>query len=210
MREVVLKIKVPNSWVAEVGKSYENAITFIDCMPFDDEGGKGLIKIMSPPEEQDEVIDIIKGHQNVEQIDISPSPDGGIIASVVCRNKCGACKSLMDSSCFLLRASSGTEGYVEWTILAGEEGSLTGLIENLRGHGCEVELKKTTRITKRNILTERQANIIHVAFEKGYYDMPKRITIQELAGHFNVSPSTVAEIIQRGEKKIIWQFLYKV
>ena len=205
----MLNLKIPNSWIAEVGRQHENAIRFIGCMPFDEGGGKGLIKIMSTNSEQGRIIEIIKRHRNIEKVEVSPSPDGGLLVSVICRQKCGACRSLMDSNCFLINASSGSDGYIEWTLLTGEDGALTELMDKLKEYGCEVELKKSTRITKRNILTERQAKIIRVAFEKGYYDLPKRTTIQELAAYFHVSPSTVAEILQRGEKKVIWQFLYR-
>ena len=55
------------------------------------------------------------------------------------------------------------------------------------------------------MLTKRQEEIIRAAFEKGYYDHPKKVTIKELAKLFDISPSTLAEILQRGERKIIWE-----
>ncbi|MCK4928222.1 MAG: helix-turn-helix domain-containing protein, partial [Methanosarcinales archaeon] len=69
--------------------------------------------------------------------------------------------------------------------------------------GCKVELKHTENLSKNNILTNRQEEIIQAAFQKGYYDCPKRITVKELATIFDISQSTMGEILQRGEKKII-------
>lgn len=81
------------------------------------------------------------------------------------------------------------------------------LIERLKAYGCDVELKSTTHLTKKTMLTTRQEEIVRVAFEKGYYDFPKKINIKKLARIFDVSPSTLNEILQRGEKKIMrWYF----
>ena len=52
-------------------------------------------------------------------------------------------------------------------------------------------------------LTNRQEKIIHLAFERGYYNVPKNTTIKKLSRVSRVAPSTLAEIIQRAERKII-------
>jgi len=38
---------------------------------------------------------------------------------------------------------------------------------------------------------------------EGYYNHPKNTSIKDLAKLFNISPSTLTDILQRGEKKII-------
>jgi predicted DNA binding protein len=125
----------------------------------------------------------------------------------VITNKCVACRALTGSDCFLTSAQSLGDGGVEWKLITGGEGSLGELVENLRNYGCEVELKSTTHLTKKTMLTTRQEEIVKAAFEKGYYDFPKKITIKELAKVFEISPSTLNEILQRGERKVMrWYF----
>ncbi len=70
-------------------------------------------------------------------------------------------------------------------------------------------MKSTENLSSDNILTKRQEEIIQAAFQKGYYDCPKRITVKELAKIFDISQSTLGEILQRGEKKIISDHLYR-
>lgn len=209
MREVVLRIKMSDSWMAEIGTKYDRPVKFLDCMPYDGSGGKGLIEIDCAEEDMKELIEIIRNHPNVSKIDISPSPDGGVIGSVVCHNKCAACKSLMGSNCFLMSASSGNDGYIEWKLLAGKEDSLSRLIQKLKEFGCEVDLVTSRRLNKKRMLTGRQEEIIRIALMEGYYDIPKRTSINKLATSFNVAPSTLAEIIQRAERKIIGQYFNK-
>jgi len=98
---------------------------------------------------------------------------------------------------------------VEWKLITGGEGSLIHLIDNLEANGCKVELKSSIDLTKPNMLTKRQEEIIHAAFQKGYYNCPKRITIKKLAEIFDVSQSTMGEILQRGERKIISEHFSK-
>lgn len=208
MMEVVLKIKIPESWVDDISSKYHTPIKFLDCMPFGNSGGRGLIEINTTEKETDEIISDLKQHEVICKVDISPSPDGGVLGSVVTK-KCVACQALTGSKCFLTSAVSKSDGQVEWKIITGEKGSLIDLITKLEQSGCKVELMKSTQLTKRVQLTTRQEEIIRIAFEKGYYDMPKKITIEKLAKMLKVSPSTLAEILQRGERKIITQYLKK-
>ncbi|MDY6960169.1 MAG: PAS domain S-box protein [Halobacteriota archaeon] len=52
-------------------------------------------------------------------------------------------------------------------------------------------------------LTARQRTIIQTALEEGFYDYPKKVNLKELADEFNVSISTISEIIRRGERNIL-------
>ncbi len=203
-----MNLKVPESWVNSILNKYETPIKFLDCMPFGESGGRALIEINATDKEIDKIIEDIKRHEDICKVDISPSPDGGVLGSIITK-KCVACQALSGSRCFLTSAISKSDGHVEWKLITGEKGSLIELIDKLEKTGCVVEVKKVTRLTKRAQLTQRQEDIIHIAFEKGYYDLPKKTTIDSLAKLFKVSPSTLAEILQRGERKIITQYFNK-
>lgn len=206
--EVVLKIRMPDNWVKDVGKKYPTPIKFLKCMPYGDSGGRGLIEIDGAEDKINDIIEEIKDHPDVCRVDISPLKNGGILGSIV-TNRCVACKAITGSDCFLTSASSLCDGRVEWKLITGGEGSLADLVDKLEAFGCEVELRSTTHLTKKTLLTSRQEEIVKAAFEKGYYDFPKKITIKELAKIFNISPSTLNEILQRGEKKVMRWYLNK-
>ena len=202
MREVVLKITMPDNWVKDITAKYPVPIKFKECMPHGDSGGRGLIEIDNTLGITDDIIKEIEEHTEVCSVDITSLSDGSVLGSVI-TDKCAACRALTGSECFLTSALSLGDGSVEWKLITGGEGSLIHLIDNLEGNGCKVELKSTINLTKPNMLTKRQEEIIHAAFQKGYYDCPKRITIKKLAKIFDVSQSTMGEILQRGERKII-------
>ncbi|HNU36416.1 MAG TPA: helix-turn-helix domain-containing protein, partial [Methanomassiliicoccales archaeon] len=47
---------------------------------------------------------------------------------------------------------------------------------------------------------------VRAALEKGYYDYPRSVSLQELAKSFGVTASTMGEILQRGERNIIREY----
>ncbi|TFH40526.1 MAG: hypothetical protein E4G94_09450, partial [ANME-2 cluster archaeon] len=120
------------------------------------------------------------------------------------------CRSLEASDCYLVSGKIVGDGSVEWRIITGDEGSLEFLVNELNKNGCEVNLMNVNKLNNSALLTERQLNIIRKAFEKGYYDYPKKINIKKLSNIFKISPSTLGEILQRGEKKVLYEHFRKL
>ena len=56
-------------------------------------------------------------------------------------------------------------------------------------------------------LTARQEDVIQTACENGYFDIPKKINLKELADCFDVCPATLCEILQRAERKVISEYV---
>lgn len=52
-------------------------------------------------------------------------------------------------------------------------------------------------------LTDRQRETILTAYEEGYFDIPRKITLVDLAGLMGVSDQAVSERMRRGEAKLI-------
>jgi predicted DNA binding protein len=204
MMEVVLRIRMPDNWVKDIGKEFSTPIQFIECIPHGKFGGRGLIKIDACNELNDKIVEAIKNHPDVCKVEISPVKNGGLLGSIV-TDKCVACRALASSDCFMTDALSLGDGRVEWRLITGGDGSLSELLKTLEASGCEIELKSKTSLSNKSLLTTRQEEIIRLAFEKGYYDYPKKTSMKELAKLFNISQSTLAEIIQRGERKVMEQ-----
>ena len=127
MMEVVLNIKIPESWMEKIKDKYDASIKFLDCMPVGESGGRGLIEINATDTEIDKIIEDLKSHEQVCKVDISPSPDGSVLSSIVTK-RCVACKALTGSECFLTSALLKEDGKVEWKLITGGEGSLLELI----------------------------------------------------------------------------------
>ena len=57
-------------------------------------------------------------------------------------------------------------------------------------------------------LTERQRETLVAAYRGGYYDIPRRKTLVDLAAELGVSDQAVSERLRRGERKVIHEQLF--
>ena len=49
----------------------------------------------------------------------------------------------------------------------------------------------------------RQEQITRMAFERGYFDFPRKTDLKELADIFGISTSTLSEILRKGQRRIM-------
>ncbi|MFT4889402.1 MAG: hypothetical protein ACI9YT_000311 [Halobacteriales archaeon] len=54
-----------------------------------------------------------------------------------------------------------------------------------------------------SMLTRKQRDALTVAFDRGYFDSPSRVTLAELAADRDVTPQTVSDHIRAGVKKLV-------
>ncbi|TET91832.1 MAG: hypothetical protein E3J35_00825 [Methanomassiliicoccales archaeon] len=208
MKEIILLLKVPDNWVKDIAEKYPVPIKFLECKPFGQAGGRSLIEIDKGGEQVEKMIEEMKSHPDICKIDLFPYKDGRVLGTVT-TSRCVACQLLTGSDCFLVSATSRSDGWVEWDLISSTEDALSSLVGNLEESGCSVQILKKARLSKKSLLTKRQEEIVRIAFEMGYYDHPRKRTLRNLSKVFGISPSTLSEILQRGERKIVRQYLEK-
>ncbi|WP_368411824.1 helix-turn-helix domain-containing protein [Haladaptatus halobius] len=68
-------------------------------------------------------------------------------------------------------------------------------IERVSEYGSEDRLSSA--------LTERQREILKVAVEQGYYEVPRQATIRDIADAMELSQATVGEYLQKIEARVL-------
>jgi len=58
-----------------------------------------------------------------------------------------------------------------------------------------------------NILSEKQMNVLRIAYSEGWYNTPRNVSLGELANKIGLGRSTVSEHLIKSEAKIIQYFL---
>ena len=58
-----------------------------------------------------------------------------------------------------------------------------------------------------NLLTEKQRDVLLAAYRMGYYDIPRKVTTEDLARKLNVVDSTVVEHLRKAEQRLIKQII---
>ncbi len=208
MMEAVLALSIPQNWMSEIPQKHPVTIRVIDRVPYSDKGVKDLVEIAGPEDVMAEVLADIKKNPLVAKVETTITERGKVIGAVTTA-RCEICRILTDSDVFLISAESKGSGKMEWTLVVSDKSVLKGIFDHLKSKGVEADLVKLTKIDDKESLTERQDKITHVAFERGYFDYPKRISLRELARMFDVSPSTLSEILRKGQRKIVLDYFKK-
>ena len=136
------------------------------------------------------------------EISFSRNGSGRFIASVDMRS-CQTCRILGDSDCLLDSAVSRPDGGIQWNIIAPNGAALTRLVEDLKRSGAQVVVEKVKVLRTARELTVEQEKVLQTAFDLGYYDIPKKIRLEDLAKRLNVSKATLDVVLRRAQRKVV-------
>ena len=144
-------------------------------------------------------------------LDASISPTCMTIAPgrhlLILRNPhCPLCDSFSQSKCVLSSGRSEGNGSVIWNVITPDPDSFRSFIKDVRSKGAQVELLKIRRHQPKTELTNEQDRILKDAYRLGYFEVPRKITLDELAVMNKVSKSTINLIIRRAQRKIITSY----
>lgn len=97
------------------------------------------------------------------------------------------------------------DGAATWTVV-GPEAKVRGLIRTLKCGPWSVQIESVrggTVETNRFGLTARQREILRQAIAEGYFDVPRSITLTELAERLGIAVSTLSVCLSVIERKIV-------
>jgi len=104
---------------------------------------------------------------------------------------------------FTIRAGDAT-----WVVV-GSEAKLRRLIERLRQRAPAVTLESvrhTELHQPSGPLTPHQSDLLHRAIAAGYFEIPRKVSLTELARNLGVAASTLSEGLAVIEKKLVEQW----
>jgi predicted DNA binding protein len=92
-------------------------------------------------------------------------------------------------------------------LLGRDAEAITDFVRMAKEEGYAIEVISTYEKREWGGLTFRQERDLRIAFDLGYFDIPSRITLDELASKVGCSKSTLNVILRRAERKIISDYL---
>lgn len=100
----------------------------------------------------------------------------------------------------------GTDGKILFEI-AGEQDALQGLVANLPDYLSvsvnrlgEYDAYRESQVTA---LTDRQEEVLDVAWERGYYEIPRQANVRDVADEVGCSKSTAADHLRKAEARLV-------
>ena len=187
-------------WIAVLSKKYPE-ITFevLSILPTEQMVGNALVKIIGPKLEQ--LVTEIKKHPSCMELhEISDFKNTKILN--VKTNDPWLLISLIKSEVILKMPVIIINGIANWEVLAPHE-KIRKLNDLFAEKNIKVELKNIGKYREEPQLTARQAEVLDQALEQGYYEIPRKITLTELANKLNIAKSTLSGILRRIDKKLV-------
>lgn len=206
MLEAVLKSSLPHSWIQAAVTKYSSSVEILDSKILSNNTVQHLFDIQVKPELADELVDAIRKDKDVVELEVMKSESGHVFGSATLA-RCSICKEVTRSKCFLASVTVNSIEGAHWTVLGNDE-SFKDLNRAMEKAGIEFDVILRKNLADRDLLlTARQDQILSIAFERGYFDFPKKIGLKELAVQTGIETSTLAEILRRAQKKILGEYL---
>ena len=105
----------------------------------------------------------------------------------------------------------GDSGGWNFRILYPEHDEFSTTSEFCRDHDLTFEIKRVRTIdeepTSRYGLTREQYEALRVAWERGYFDVPRQVDIETLADELDISHQALSERLRRGHSTLIRETL---
>lgn len=181
-----------------------------------------IVQLTSPHIARD--MEMIRNHRLVKAVEPIAMHKDRAVMKVSSSYAAMTYKILHKSNVMLLESPITRNGVDSEIILADSHKSMSELLSRWKEQDdYDVRLRKKRYISRdeadglnlfktsgffdlkgaKELMSRKQMEIFRIACDKGYYEMPKRITLEELAAQNGVAPSTLAEHLRKAETKLL-------
>jgi predicted DNA binding protein len=206
MREIVLQLKAPQTWLSEITSKHPTTIRILDCKPSETKDGvRQLVEVSADQDQLDKIVNEVKASPLVKEAYVVQTKRGRMLGSLLTES--AFCGTIMRTeafcrSCFF-HSKANPDGTVEWTLAFNKREALTELLDRMKNEQVDVKILKLSSVADVENLTSHQRSLVETALEEGFFDYPRRITLRELSKKMGISASTASEVLRRAERKIL-------
>ncbi len=206
MREIVLQLRAPHTWLSEITAHHPTTIRILDCKPSETKNGiRQLVEVSADQGELDKIVDEVKASPLVKEAYVVQTKRGRLLGSLLTES--ALCGTVMHTEAFcrscLFHSKPNPDGTAEWTLAFNKRESLTELLDQMKQEHIDVKIMKLSSVADVENLTSHQRTLVETALEEGFFDYPRRISLRELSKKMGISASTASEVLRRAERKIL-------
>ena len=206
MMDAEILVRIPKMWITEIPKRHKVTIKIVNRRRSGKTGVRDLVEIAGSRDDLEAVLLEFRNEPWVKSYDLDFIESGKLIGEVL-TYRCLACAMLAESNCHLVSANGTSDGGVLWHIMSSDRDDVRNLVTRLNEAMFNAELLRLAPIVGHEVLTRRQEEIIMMAFEKGYFETPRKVKLKDLAQVTGVSQATLSEILRKGQKRIVVDYL---
>ncbi len=205
MLEAVLQGPHPHRWMEIAVGGYSAKVEILDSKMPSRDTVQHLFDIQVKPALMDDLVAAMRKDRDLTALEVIRSKNGHVYGSAA-SSRCTVCKEIAKSRCFLASVSVASKESAPWMVLGGDE-PFRDLISALDRNRIPVKVKMMKELEDTDLLTTRQEQILSIAFDRGYFDFPKKMGLKELASETGIRESTLDEILRRGQRKVLGEYL---
>jgi len=196
-QQLRIDVRLPDGhWAGDVTRSNPSAVLRIEQhMPLG--RGRGTARCWS----DQPLHSTVHAHEGID--DLTPLDEGHFNVNISAGGG-GFLRPLVDLGVVPRTPFEVRDGWVEWTVEGSTE-QMRELMARFRSDETPYRLL-STRSTGSRLLTPRQREVFEVASREGYWDVPRRITLTELATLLGVAKSTLSNQLHRIEAAVFSTF----
>jgi predicted DNA binding protein len=194
----------PDTWISEVSREFPGAeFRLLTGVALDD-GALELGEVLG--ESVTAVVEATRSHPRVDDYNLLYADDRRALARY------------RSSDTGLYELAADTTFPPEYPVvvrdgwfvyeLSGSRDEFDALRTQLEAADLQYELLSlVTRSESTGLLTDRQREVLGVARRAGYYEVPRRTTLQTVAERVGIDKSTASEILRRAEGRLVDWYL---
>ncbi|MBQ8179255.1 MAG: helix-turn-helix domain-containing protein [Candidatus Methanomethylophilaceae archaeon] len=174
------------------------SVRVLSCSMSGEGSGFSLVRIHGPVGRLEEGTTVYgEGECNMSRV----SKDNYL--AMVTNDRCTIAHILKESGCSLSSAVPRSETVVVWDVIGPDASRIDGLLSSLEGAGCTCTVVSRGPLESTTEITDRQEAYFMAAMDLGYYDVPKRIDLDELSVRLGCPKSTLNTSLRQTERRIL-------
>lgn len=205
MPQARLLVDLPDGpWIADVSRKYPDAgFRVLTAVP-GEEAGFALVRITA--RDVDEVLETMRDHGALASVSVMAAEEG--VATARVETDAPLLLVAAKRSGLPIEMPLDIENGVAQVEVTGEHERVAELGRRFGELGLTFDVERVRqRVDPAQLLTDRQQELLLTAVDRGYYDVPRRSTLTEVAEHVGIAKSTCSETLQRVERTVVREFV---
>jgi len=207
----VVKLKIRHDdWILEKTSKYDISASGIPLNSFKRNGKQyhtGMVFLQGEDKNKNRFINSLKKDKRIKQYSVKGNQIFVLVESE------DHIAPLFDNSMFFIKPVFFRKGFEYWEICSWERESLMKFYKKIKKI-ADVEILKLKEEEPSVFvqhaapkLSDKQRRALEIALEHGYYNYPRKITVDLLSKKLNVPRTTFQEHLRKAESKIMGIFI---
>lgn len=204
MASATLSLDISNRvWISEIFREYPDVRIYIEAFLLNDDLSYLVARFESSKPK--EIVTWLEQKSNVESVDLFILKDHQATVQLQVFQTI-ILQTIIGAEIPIIPPIEITENiaYVEFVTT---QDRFSNLLPDLHELGVDPQLKEIENAAKGQneitTLTERQLEVLEIAVGLGYFEVPRKATVEDVAREMNVNKSTASEIIRRGIRDLV-------